>query len=83
MRGILFRMKTEESGAITSVFQIGIMSANLNRMVNKTVFVNLHRLKGVWGRAVDFYSGYKKISKKSAVFKSWSDCGQPAYCWKC
>ena len=46
VRGILFRMKTEKSGTRTPVFQIGIMSTKLNKIVNTTVSINLHGLKG-------------------------------------
>ena len=69
VRGILFRMKTEKSGTRTPVFQIGIMSTKLNKIVNTTVSINLHGLKGAWQNAVDFYSGHKKVSKKSVLYK--------------
>lgn len=69
VRGILFRMKTEKSGTRTPVFQIGIMSTKLNKIVNTTVSINLHGLKGAWIKAVDFYVAHKKISKRSAIYK--------------
>lgn len=69
VRGILFRMKTEKSGTRTPVFQIGIMSAKLNKIVNTTVSINLHGIKGAWQKAVDFYAEHKKISKKSATYR--------------
>lgn len=69
VRGILFRMKTEKSGTRTPVFQIGIMSAKADKIVNTTVSINLHGLKGAWEKAVDFYIDHKKISKRSAVYK--------------
>ena len=69
VRGILFRMKTEKSGTRTPVFQIGIMSAKVGKIVNTTVSINLHGLKGAWEKAVDFYIDHKKISKRSAIFK--------------
>jgi hypothetical protein len=68
VRGILFRMKTEKSGTRTPVFQIGIMSTKLDKIVNTTVSINLHGLKGAWQKAVDFYVLHKKISKKSATY---------------
>ncbi len=70
VRGILFRMKTEKSGTRTPVFQIGIMSTKLDKIVNTTVSINLHGLKGAWEKAVDFYVDHKKISKRSNVYKS-------------
>ena len=69
VRGILFRMKTEKSGTRTPVFQIGIMSTKLNKIVNTTVSINLHGLKGAWEKAVTFYAEHKKISKRSPIFK--------------
>lgn len=69
VRGILFRMKTEKSGTRTPVFQIGIMSTKLDKIVNTTVSINLHGLKGAWQKAVDFYVEHKKISKKSLLYR--------------
>lgn len=69
VRGILFRMKTEKSGTRTPVFQIGIMSTKLDKIVNTTVSINLHGLKGAWQKAIDFYAEHKKISKRSPLYK--------------
>ena len=69
VRGILFRMKTEKSGTRTPVFQIGIMSAKAEKIVNTTVSINLHGLKGAWEKAVEFYISHKKISKRSDIYK--------------
>lgn len=69
VRGILFRMKTEKSGTRTPVFQIGIMSAKVGKIVNTTVSINLHGLEGAWEKAVAFYVDHKKISKRSQIFK--------------
>ena len=69
VRGILSRMKTEKSGTRTPVFQIGIMSTKHNKIVNTTVSINLHGLKGAWVKAVAFYSEHKKISRNSVLYK--------------
>ncbi|HAK51498.1 MAG TPA: hypothetical protein DCM54_06290 [Gammaproteobacteria bacterium] len=69
VRGILFRMKTEKSGTRTPVFQIGIMSARAGKIVNTTVSINLHGLRGAWQKAVDFYVSHKRISKTSKTYK--------------
>lgn len=69
VRGILFRMKTEKSGTRTPVFQIGIMSAKAEKIVNTTVSINLHGLEGAWQKAVAFYIDHKKISKRSQIYK--------------
>ena len=68
VRGILFRMKTEKSGTKTPVFQIGIMSTLENKIVNTTVSINLHGLKGAWQKAVDFYAKHKRINKRSKAY---------------
>ena len=69
VRGILFRMKTEKSGTRTPVFQIGIMSARAGKIVNTTVSINLHGLRGAWQKAVDFYVSHKRIPKTSTTYK--------------
>lgn len=69
VRGILFRMKTEKSGTRTPVFQIGIMSTKLDKIVNTTVSINLHGLKGAWQKAVDFYAEHKRISKRTLLYR--------------
>ena len=68
VRGILFRMKTEKSGTRTPVFQIGIMSSKVGKIVNTTVSINLHGLKGAWEKAVDFYCDHKKITRRSPIY---------------
>ncbi|MEX2488977.1 MAG: hypothetical protein WD356_05550 [Pseudomonadales bacterium] len=68
VRGILFRMKTEKSGTQTPVFQIGIMSAKVGKIVNTTVSINLHGLQGAWKHAVEFYCEHKNISKRSKTY---------------
>ena len=69
VRGILFRMKMEKSGTRTPIFQIGIMSSRVGKIVNTTVSINLHGLKGAWQKAVDFYVSHKRISKQSQTYK--------------
>ena len=69
VRGILFRMKKEKNGTRTPIFQIGIMSLKLDKVVNTTVSINLHGLKGAWLKAVFFYIEHKKISQNSILYK--------------
>jgi hypothetical protein len=45
------------------------MSAKVNKIVNTTVSINLHGLKGAWQKAVDFYVDHKKISKRTQTYK--------------
>ena len=69
VRGVIFRLKKEKSGTLTPVFQIGIMSDRLQKIVNTTVSINMHGLKVAWQRAVDFYAFHKRISKQSVTYK--------------
>ncbi len=69
VRGILFRLKREKSGNRTPVFQIGIMSALENKIVNTTVSITRHGLEDAWKRAVDFYVTHKKINKRSRAYR--------------
>lgn len=69
VRGILFRLKREKSGARTPVFQIGIKSQLEGRIVNTTVSINRHGMEEAWKRAVDFYAHHKKISKRTKAYK--------------
>lgn len=73
VRGILCRLKAEKSGNKTPVFQIGVMSLLENRIVNTTVSINRFGVEEAWRRAVDFYARHKKISKRSAAYRSLLD----------
>lgn len=70
VRGILCRMKAEKSGNRTPVFQIGVMSLLEDRIVNTTVSINKFGVEEAWRRAVDFYARHKKISKRSAAYRT-------------
>ena len=73
VRGILFRMKTEKSGTRTPVFQIGIMSTKLNKIVNTTVSINKHGIEAAWAKAVDFYCHHKGVNKRAKLYKELID----------
>lgn len=73
VRGILCRLKAEKSGNQTPVFQIGVMSLLENRIVNTTVSINKYGVDEAWRRAVEFYAKHKKISKRSAAYRSLLD----------
>lgn len=70
VRGILFRLKREKSGARTPVFQIGIKSQLEGRIVNTTVSINRHGLEEAWKRAIDFYARHKKIGKRTKAYRT-------------
>ena len=75
VRGILCRLKAEKSGNRTPVFQIGVMSLLENRIVNTTVSINKFGADEAWRKAVDFYAKHKKISKRSAAYRSLVEAG--------
>ncbi len=70
VRGILFRLKREKSGARTPVFQIGIKSQLEGRIVNTTVSINRHGLEDAWKRAIDFYAHHKKIGRRTRAYRT-------------
>lgn len=68
VRGILCRLKTEKSGTLTPVFQIGVKSRLENKIVNTTVSISRYGATDAWRRAVDFYALHKGISKRSRAY---------------
>jgi len=69
VKGILCRLKKEKSGTMTPVFQVGIMSRVSGKIVNTTVSLNKHGIKGAWEKAVDFYCKNKQITKRAKIYK--------------
>lgn len=69
VRGILCRLKTEKSGTLTPVFQIGVMSRLEHKIVNTTVSISRYGVTDAWRRAVDFYALHKGISKRSRAYR--------------
>jgi hypothetical protein len=69
VRGILCRLKTEKSGTLTPVFQIGVMSRLDHKIVNTTVSISRYGETDAWRRAVDFYALHKGISKRSRAYR--------------
>lgn len=69
VRGILFRLKREKSGARSPVFQVGIKSQRDDRIVNTTVSIRRHGLERAWRRAVAFYAMHKQIGRRSETYR--------------
>jgi hypothetical protein len=69
VRGILCRLKTEKSGTLTPVFQIGVMSRLEDKIVNTTVSISRYGETEAWRRAIDFYALQKGISKRSRAYR--------------
>lgn len=69
VKGISYLLKTEKSGTITPIFQIGIASALEDKIVCTSFSLNAHGKEGAWRRAVEAYAKHKMISKNSKLYK--------------
>ena len=69
VKGISYLMKTEKSGTVTPIFQIGIASELEEKIVCTSFSVNAHGKEEAWRLAVDAYAKHKLISKKSKLYK--------------
>lgn len=68
VKGINFLHKTEKSGTITPVYQVGISSVLEGRIVSTSFSLNAHGEDNAWAMAVDFYAKHKVIRKNSKLF---------------
>jgi hypothetical protein len=69
VKGISYLLKTEKSGTVTPIFQIGIASELENKIVCTSFSLNAHGKQQAWRKAVDAYAKHKLISKNSKLFK--------------
>ena len=69
VRGISYLMKTEKSGSVTPIFQVGIASELEEKIVCTSFSLNAHGKKQAWSKAVDAYARHKLISKQSKLYK--------------
>lgn len=69
VRGISYLMKTEKSGSMTPIFQVGIASELEEKIVCTSFSLNAHGKKQAWSKAVDAYARHKLISKNSKLYK--------------
>lgn len=69
VRGISYLLKTEKSGALTPIFQIGIASELENKIVCTSYSLNAHGRREAWRRAVDAYAKHKVIHKNSKLYQ--------------
>lgn len=69
VRGISYLLKTEKSGALTPIFQIGIASELQNKIVCTSYSLNAHGRDEAWRRAVDAYAKHKIIHKNSKLYQ--------------
>ena len=69
VKGISYLMKTEKSGTLTPIFQVGIASALENKVVCTSFSLNAHGKELAWRRAIEAYAKHKIIAKKSNLYK--------------
>ena len=69
VKGISYLLKTEKSGTVTPIFQIGIASELENKIVCTSFSLNAHGKQQAWRNAVNAYAKHKLISKNSKLYK--------------
>lgn len=68
VKGISYLLKTEKSGTVTPIFQIGVASQLENKIVCTSYSLNAHGKNKAWNNAVDAYAKHKLISKNSKLY---------------
>jgi hypothetical protein len=56
VRGISYLLKTEKSGNLTPIFQVGVASKVENKTVCTSFSLNAHGSDDAWNRAVEAYA---------------------------
>lgn len=69
VRGISYLLKTEKSGAVTPIFQLGIASELEQKIVCTSFSLNAHGKEEAWRKAVDTYARHKVIRKNTKLYK--------------
>jgi hypothetical protein len=69
VRGISYLLKTEKSGSVTPIFQIGIASELESKIVCTSFSLNAHGTQEAWRKAVDAYAKHKVIRKNTKLYK--------------
>ncbi|HUH37438.1 MAG TPA: hypothetical protein VL027_05785 [Spongiibacteraceae bacterium] len=69
VRGISYLLKTEKSGTVTPIFQIGIASELENKVVCTSYSLNAHGREQAWRKAVDAYARHKVIRRNTKLYK--------------
>jgi hypothetical protein len=70
IKGINYLKKTEKSGNVTPIFQIGIHSEIKNKIFCTSFSCTKHGFVGAWDLAVDAFAKHKKIKKGSKLYVS-------------
>lgn len=69
VKGISYLLKTEKSGTVTPIFQIGIASELEQKIICTSFSLNAHGKQHAWRLAVEAYAKHKLISKNSKLYK--------------
>ncbi|MFT5033241.1 MAG: hypothetical protein ACI9OO_001173 [Bacteroidia bacterium] len=69
VKGISYLLKTEKSGNLTPIFQVGIASELQRKTVCTSFSLNAHGTDGAWEKAVDAYAKHKIIKCNSKLYK--------------
>ena len=62
-------LKTEKSGNLTPIFQVGIASELERKTVCTSFSLNAHGPDGAWEKAVDAYAKHKAIKRNTKLYK--------------
>ncbi|MGK0441635.1 MAG: hypothetical protein ACJA0N_001436 [Pseudohongiellaceae bacterium] len=76
IKGISYLLKTEKSGTITPIFQVGISSEVKQKIVCTSFSVNAHGEEAAWKKAIETYAKHKEIRKNSKLYKKLL-CSKP------
>lgn len=69
VRGISYLLKTEKSGNLTPIFQVGVASKVENKTVCTSFSLNAHGSDDAWQRAVAAYAKHKTIRKNTKFYQ--------------
>jgi hypothetical protein len=69
VRGISYLLKTEKSGNLTPIFQVGVASKVENKTVCTSFSLNAHGSDDAWNKAVEAYAKHKSIHKNSKLYQ--------------
>lgn len=69
VRGISYLLKTEKSGNLTPIFQVGVASKVEQKTVCTSFSLNAHGTEDAWEKAVEAYAKHKTIHKNSKLYQ--------------
>lgn len=69
IKGISYLLKTEKSGTVTPIFQVGIASELEKKIICTSFSLNAHGKEEAWYKAVDAYAKHKIIRKNTKLYK--------------